>query len=170
MGSTVLNCKKCRVRTWIDLHKITKMLRLLASVCCLVSVCLSAPQDILPHGLDAAACPNFPFCGPSPADIPDVPGAAAVIAAQQNVLAQERALAGPALPTAIVPGLEAHRAAEAKVLLTHIPGFSAHQAAEAQVSYSRPRLPMPSLVSSELQETLDLPACADLQDVLLSKY
>merc|ERR1739848_950476 len=127
MGSTVLNCKKCRVLTWIDLHKITKMLRLLASVSCLVSVCLSAPQDILPPGLDAAACPNFPFCGPSPADIPDVPGAAAVIAAQQ------RALAGPAIPTAIVPGLEAHRAAEAKVLLTHIPGFSAHQAAEAQV-------------------------------------
>merc|ERR1739848_445831 len=117
MGSTVLNCKKCRVRTWIDLHKITKMLRLLASVSCLVSVCLSAPQDILPPGLDAAACPNFPFCGPSPADIPDVPGAAAVIAAQQNVLAQERALAGPAIPTAIVPGLEAHRAAEAKVKL-----------------------------------------------------
>merc|ERR1739848_439716 len=98
MGSTVLNCKKCRVLTWIELHKITKMLRLLASVSCLVSVCLSAPQDILPPGLDAAACPNFPFCGPSPADIPDVP-----------------------------------RAAEAKVLLTHIPGFSAHQAAEAQV-------------------------------------
>merc|ERR1711988_1868847 len=122
MGSTVLNCKKCRFLTWIDLPKITKMLRLVASVCCLVSVCLSAPQDILPPGLDAAACPNFPFCGPSPADIPDVPGAAAVIAAQQNVLAAERALAGPA-----------HRAAEAKVLLTHIPGFSAHQAAEAQV-------------------------------------
>merc|ERR1711931_501825 len=78
MGSTVLNCKKCRVLTWIDLHKITKMLRLLASVSCLVSVCLSAPQDILPPGLDAAACPNFPFCGPSPADIPNVPGAAAV--------------------------------------------------------------------------------------------
>merc|ERR1712200_57043 len=39
-----------------------------------------------------------------------------------------------------------------------------------RLSYSRPRLPMPSLVSSELQETLDLPACADLQDVLLSKY
>merc|ERR1712183_1009919 len=107
MGSTVLNCKKCRVLTWIDLHKITKMLRLLASVSCLVSVCLSAPQDILPPGLDAAACPNFPFCGPSPAEIP----------AQQNVLAQERALAGPAIPTAIVPGLEAHRAAEAKVKL-----------------------------------------------------
>merc|ERR1711983_96233 len=40
MGSTVLNCKKCRVLTWIDLHKITKMLSLLASVSCLVSVCL----------------------------------------------------------------------------------------------------------------------------------
>merc|ERR1711926_59867 len=117
MGSTVLNCKKCRFLTWIDLPKITKMLRLFASVCCLVSLCLSAPQDILPPGLDAAACPNFPFCGPSPADIPDVPGAAAVIAAQQNVLAAERALAGPAQPAAIVPGLEAHQAAEAQVKL-----------------------------------------------------
>merc|ERR1712168_1024065 len=111
MGSIGLNCKKCRFLTWIDLPKITKMLRLVASVSCLVSVCLSAPQDILPPGLDAAACPNFPFCGPSPADIPNVPGAAAVIAAQQKVLA------GPAIPTAIVPGLETHRAAEAKVKL-----------------------------------------------------
>merc|ERR1739848_404754 len=74
------------------------MLRLLASVSCLVSVCLSAPQDILPPGLDAAACPNFPFWGPSPADIPDVPGAA-----EAKVLLTH------------IPGFSAHQAAEAQV-------------------------------------------------------
>merc|ERR1712127_268621 len=86
------------------------MLRL---VC--VSVCLSVvaafPQVVYPPGLDPASCPNFPYCGPTPLEVPQVPGAAAVIAAQQQVLDAERLLAGPAVPQ--VPGLAAHAAAEA---------------------------------------------------------
>jgi hypothetical protein len=42
-----------------------------------------------------------------------VPGAAGVIAAQEALLAQERALAGPLIPQ--VPGLAEHAAAEAQV-------------------------------------------------------
>ena len=42
-----------------------------------------------------------------------MPGAAAVIAAQQAVLAQEAALKAPVVPQ--VPGLAAHAAAEAQV-------------------------------------------------------
>jgi len=42
-----------------------------------------------------------------------VPGAAGVIAAQEALLAQERALTGPVVPQ--VPGLAQHAAAEAQV-------------------------------------------------------
>ncbi len=45
-------------------------------------------------------------------DCVQVPGAAAVIAAQEAVLAQERALAAPLVPQ--VPGLAEHAAAEAQ--------------------------------------------------------
>ena len=47
------------------------MLRLLASVSFLVGVVVAAPQGY-PAGLDPAACPNFPFCGPTPAELPKV--------------------------------------------------------------------------------------------------
>merc|ERR1712127_690297 len=81
------------------------MLRL---VC--VSVCLSVvaafPQVVYPPGLDPASCPNFPYCGPTPLEVPQVPGLAAHAAAE----AQVRAAA--ALQ---VPGLSAHAAAEAQV-------------------------------------------------------
>ena len=38
------------------------------SLCLLVLSSVSAfPQgQVLPPGIDAASCPNFPFCGPSP--------------------------------------------------------------------------------------------------------
>merc|ERR1711962_321484 len=91
-----------------------KMLRLICVSVCLFAVAQGAPQAILPPGLDAAACPNFPFCGPTPLEVPKVPGAAAVIAAQQQVLDAERVLAGPAVPQ--VPGLAAHKAAELAVI------------------------------------------------------
>jgi len=110
------------------------MLRLLASVYFLVGVVVAAPQGY-PAGLDPAACPNFPFCGPTPAELPNVPGAAAHAAAEQAVLAQERALIAPVLPQ--VPGIDAHAAAEAQVRqaqqIQTIPGLAAHAAAEAQV-------------------------------------
>ena len=48
------------------------MLRLLASVSCVVAVSLAAPQDVYPPGLDPVSCPNFPYCGPTPAEIPNV--------------------------------------------------------------------------------------------------
>ena len=36
----------------------------------------SAPQQ-LPPGIDPVSCPNFPFCGPSPAEAPAAAGAPA---------------------------------------------------------------------------------------------
>jgi hypothetical protein len=117
------------------------MLRLLASVSCVVVVVLGAPQAVYPPGLDPATCPNFPYCGPTPAEIPQVPGAAAVIAAQQAVLAQEAALRAPVVPQ--VPGAAAVIAAQQAVLaqeaalrapvVPQVPGLAAHAAAEAQV-------------------------------------
>merc|ERR1712234_1119 len=47
-----------------------------------------APQ--LPPGINAAACPNYPFCGPSPQAAPGaVPGLAAHAAAEAAVRAQQ---------------------------------------------------------------------------------
>merc|ERR1712215_433807 len=36
----------------------------------LVASVLAAPKPQLPAGIDPATCPNFPFCGPSPAGAP----------------------------------------------------------------------------------------------------
>ena len=36
------------------------------SLCLLVLSSVSAFPQQLPPGIDAASCPNFPFCGPSP--------------------------------------------------------------------------------------------------------
>ena len=36
------------------------------SLCLLVLSSVSAFPQVLPPGIDAASCPNFPFCGPSP--------------------------------------------------------------------------------------------------------
>merc|ERR1740124_645823 len=67
----------------------------------LASAAMAAPQ--LPAGLSAAACPDYPYCSATNGflAIPDVPGAADVIRAQE----------------AIIRGNHAHAAAEAAVLL-----------------------------------------------------
>ncbi|XP_023338716.1 uncharacterized protein LOC111709313 [Eurytemora carolleeae] len=89
------------------------MLRLVFASLCL-SMVAGAPQSTYPAGLSEEVCPNYPYCGPTPLEVPQVPGAAEVIAAQERVLAQERAQTAPVAPQ--VPGLAQHAAAEAQVL------------------------------------------------------
>jgi len=66
----------------------------------LASLIALSHAAVLPAGVSAAACPNYPYCGPSPANA--VPGAASVLAAQEAVKAQLRLAAAPAPPQ--VPG------------------------------------------------------------------
>merc|ERR1712026_355846 len=59
-------------------------------LCALASTIYSAPQ--LPPGIDAAACPNYPFCGPAPQAAVANPLSAALAAhaaAEANVRAQQ---------------------------------------------------------------------------------
>merc|ERR1712096_354276 len=80
-------------------------------VLALASAAMAAPQ--LPAGLTAAACPNYPYCDATTGflSVPDVPGAADVIRAQEAIIR------GNIAPTAGLPGIQAHAAAEAAVLL-----------------------------------------------------
>merc|ERR1711872_380546 len=111
-----------------------KMLAFL-SLAALIALSQSA---VLPAGVSAATCPNYPYCGPSPADT--VPGAAAVLAAQEAVKQQLKVAAMPVLPQ--VPGLAAHSAAEnAQLARMGLPaGLQAHSAAEARVMQQQQEL------------------------------
>merc|ERR1712098_554722 len=84
---------------------LTKMLAFLS----LASLIALSQAAVLPAGLSAAACPNYPFCGPSPVEIPEVPGGAAILAAQKAVKHQHY-IASIANPP-VVPGLDVHAAA-----------------------------------------------------------
>merc|ERR1711872_592528 len=88
----------------------------------LASLIALSHAAVLPAGVSAAACPNYPYCGPSPANA--VPGAANVLAAQEAVKAQLRLAAAAAENAQLArmgmagqpAGLQAHRAAEARVM------------------------------------------------------
>merc|ERR1711875_196557 len=99
----------------------------------LAATAFAAPQ--LPAGLTAAACPNYPYCDATGGflAIPDVPGAAEVIAAQESIIRSHQGIGG-ALP---LPGIEA----EAAVQQQSRAGFPAHAAAESAVLLSQGRLP-----------------------------
>merc|ERR1712234_30164 len=84
----------------------TKMLAFLS----LASLIALSHAAVLPAGVSAAACPNYPYCGPSPANA--VPGAASVLAAQEAEKAQLARMGMAGQPA----GLQAHRAAEARVM------------------------------------------------------
>merc|ERR1711935_595600 len=61
---------------------------LAASLCVLSS---GAPQGVLPPGIDPVACPNYPFCGPSPTSTYMAPSHAGSQAASQALLAHQAA-------------------------------------------------------------------------------
>merc|ERR1711881_357967 len=105
---------------------LAKMLAFLS----LASLIALSQSAVLPAGLSAAACPNYPFCGPSPVEIPEVPGGAAILAAQKAVKHQAY-IANPP----VVPGLDVHAAAlNAQLARMGVPaGQPAHQAALARV-------------------------------------
>jgi len=100
-----------------------------------VAGCSAAPQ--LPAGLTAAACPNYPYCDATGGflEIPAVPGAAEVIAAQEAVIRSGLN------PLAALPGIDAHAAAEAAVKDAGREGFAGHAAAEAAVLLAQGRVP-----------------------------
>merc|ERR1711964_75262 len=106
----------------------TKMLSFLS----LASLLALSQAAVLPAGINAATCTNYPFCGPSqisgPANVPA--NTAAYKAIKQLYVAQ------PAIPE--IPGLEAHAAAEnAQLARMGAParpiGYQAHMAAEARL-------------------------------------
>merc|ERR550519_1161799 len=96
-----------------------------------VAGCSAAPQ--LPAGLTAAACPNYPYCDATGGflEIPAVPGAAEVIAAQEAVIRSGLN------PLAGLPGIDAHAAAEAAVKDAGREGF----AGDAAVLLAQGRVP-----------------------------
>merc|ERR1712025_108447 len=95
----------------------------------------------LPFLSNLKACP-LPSVSTTPSvtrpmalEVPAVPGAEAVIRAQENIIV------GNNSPLAALPGIEAHAAAEAAVKESNRPGFSAHSAAENAVLLSQGRIP-----------------------------
>merc|ERR1711976_608561 len=104
----------------------------------LISLGLASAAPQLPAGLTAAACPNYPYCDAVTGflEVPDVPGAQEVIRAQEQLL---RANLSPG--AAVLPGAEAHAAAEAAVQNLARPGFNEHAAAEAAVLFAQGRAP-----------------------------
>merc|ERR1712098_273078 len=102
----------------------------------LAATAFGAPQ--LPAGLTAAACPNYPYCDATGGflPVPDVPGAAAVIAGQEAIIRSHRGIGG----AVALPGIEAHAAAAA-VQQQSRAGFPAHAAAESAVLLSQGRVP-----------------------------
>merc|ERR1711881_197362 len=102
----------------------------------LAATAFGAPQ--LPAGLTAAACPNYPYCDATGGflPVPDVPGAAAVIAGQEAIIRSHQGIGG----AVALPGIEAHAAAESAVLLSQgrVPagldaGHLAHFQAEQEI-------------------------------------
>merc|ERR1712201_46098 len=103
-----------------------------------VSACVARPQSpSLPAGLSIAQCVNYPFCDQTNGflEIPAVPGAEAVIRAQENIIV------GNQSPLSALPGIEAHAAAEAAVQDASRPGFPAHAAAVNAVLLAQGRVP-----------------------------
>merc|ERR1712029_309215 len=85
----------------------SKMLAFLS----LASLLAFSQAGVLPAGINAATCTNYPFCGPSqiagPANVPA--NTAAYEAVKQIFVGQ------PAIP--VIPGLEAHAALRMPSLL-----------------------------------------------------
>merc|ERR1712119_116630 len=113
----------------------TKMLSFFS----LASLLALSQAAVLPAGINAATCTNYPFCGPSqisgPANVPA--NTAAYEAIKQLYVAK------PAIPS--IPGLEAHAAAEnaqlAKMGAPARPiGYQAHMAAEARLIQQQQQL------------------------------
>ena len=104
-----------------------------------VAGCAARPQSVpsLPAGLSFAQCVNYPFCDQTNGflEVPAVPGAEAVIRAQENIIV------GNNSPLSALPGIEAHAAAEAAVKESNRPGLSAHAAAVNAVLLSQGRIP-----------------------------
>merc|ERR1711862_295870 len=75
----------------------------------LASLIALSQAAVLPAGVSAATCANYPFYGPTPVEVPQVPGGAAILAAQKAVKHQHY-LASIANPP-VVPGLDVHAAA-----------------------------------------------------------
>ena len=103
----------------------------------LISLGLASAAPQLPAGLTAAACPNYPYCDAVTGflEVPDVPGAKEVIQAQEVLLRANLA------PSAVLPGADAHAAAEAAIQELSRPGFNEHAAAEAAVLFAQGRAP-----------------------------
>ncbi|CAB4060361.1 unnamed protein product [Lepeophtheirus salmonis] len=92
--------------------------KILCTLSAVMAVSFAAPTLVnYPAGLTAAECPNFPFCGPSPADFA-TPGLAAHAAAEAKV-----------------PGIIEHARAEAEVIAAQAPkpDLRGHSAAEQEV-------------------------------------
>ena len=121
----------------------------------LASLIALSQAGVLPAGVDAATCANYPFCGPNPADYG--PGAAPILAAQEAVKQQLYLAALPALPvvpgkedinnitnilTEDIAGLDVHAAAEnAQLARMGVPaGLTAHMAAEAKIKSQQAEL------------------------------
>merc|ERR1711931_524682 len=98
----------------------------------LASLIALSQAAVLPAGVSAASCVNYPFCGPSPVEIPQVPGGA--ILAAQKAVKHQHYLASIANPP-VVPGLDVHAAAlNAQLARMGVPaGQPAHMAALARV-------------------------------------
>merc|ERR1712212_17547 len=111
-----------------------KMLALLS----LASLIALSQAGVLPAGVNAATCANYPFCGPSPADYG--PEAGLILAAQEAVKQQLYLAALPALP--VVPGLDVHAAAEnAQLARMGVPaGLTQHMADEAKLKTQQDEL------------------------------
>merc|ERR1712059_34011 len=132
MGSCCLPVDSCTRIDWAFHHHIMTPLIIL----CLAATALGAPQ--LPAGLTAAACPNYPYCDASTGflEVPNVPGAAEVIQAQEQIIRSHQGIGGAPLP-----GIQAHAAAEAAVQHQSRAGFPAHFAAEQAILLSQGRTP-----------------------------
>ena len=121
----------------------------------LASLIALSQAGVLPAGVNAATCANYPFCGPNPADYG--PGAAPILAAQEAVKQQLYLAALPALPvvpgrkdinnitnilTEDIAGLDGHAAAEnAQLARMGVPaGLTAHMAAEAKIKSQQAEL------------------------------
>merc|ERR1712055_161921 len=131
MGSLLPALVGFNILTKNQLLGPAKMLAFLS----LASLIALSQAGILPAGVNAATCANYPFCGPSPADYG--PEAGPILAAQEAVKQQ---LYLAALP--VVPGLDVHAAAEnAQLARMGVPaGLTQHMAAEAKLKSQQAEL------------------------------
>merc|ERR1711954_51002 len=78
-----------------------KMLAAVVLCSSLVVITSSAPQGLLPPGVDPVSCPNFPFCGPSPVasaqSINSAHDQALLVHRQQEEAVRAAAAANPAV-------------------------------------------------------------------------